>query len=266
MDEKIKIKLAQALTSEETAIIPYLPYLLQDFWELGSSPQDMLYTIRKHVPLDKNTSILDLACGKGAVSVLLAKELGVRVKGVDIMPEFIKYAKYKAKEHGVSHLCDFKVEDVNLTIKKERNYDCVIFGAVGDILGNYQETVTGLLPTVKNGGYLLIDDAYVAEHSTNNQLLYQKSYPTLDEWSICFDHAGLNIITCMRYSDPDPDTIEKEMRWITARADELIEKYPAKRILFEQYVISQRNEYTDLQQNLTGAVWLLQKTREEKQR
>lgn len=29
--------------------------------------------------------------------------------------------------------------------------------------------------------------------------------------------------------------------------------------MFEQYVISQKNEYTDLQQDLVGATWILQK-------
>ncbi len=31
--------------------------------------------------------------------------------------------------------------------------------------------------------------------------------------------------------------------------------------MFEQYVVSQKNEYTDLQQDLVGATWILQKNK-----
>jgi hypothetical protein len=32
----VEEKLARSLTGESTAIIPYLPYLFQDLWELGA--------------------------------------------------------------------------------------------------------------------------------------------------------------------------------------------------------------------------------------
>lgn len=81
--------------------------MLQDFWELGSDSQIMIKLINKYVPLSENTKILDLACGKGAVSVGLALRLRIKVKGIDIIPEFIEYATQKAKEFAVDGLCDF---------------------------------------------------------------------------------------------------------------------------------------------------------------
>ncbi|HGL5504371.1 SAM-dependent methyltransferase [Clostridioides difficile] len=104
MNDTVKEKLAESLTSD---ILPYLPYLLQDFWELGSSPEQMLQLFRKHIPFNEDTKVLDLACGKGAVSVKLAKELNIHIKGVDLIPEFIDYARRKAIEYKVDALCDF---------------------------------------------------------------------------------------------------------------------------------------------------------------
>ena len=89
-------KLAKSLTAESTELIPHLPYLLQDLWEMGSSPKDMLELVRKHIHVSMKTKVLDLECGKGAVSVYLAKELGRRVKGIDLIPEFIDVALEKA--------------------------------------------------------------------------------------------------------------------------------------------------------------------------
>lgn len=264
MNEQVKEKLAESLTADNSAIIPFLPYLLQDFWELGSSPEDMLLTFRKHIPVNKDTKVLDLGCGKGAVSVQLAKALGIRVKGVDILPQFIEYAKNKAQEYGVSHLCAFEVADANVSVNTERDYDCVIFGAVGDILGDYKETIMKLLPIIKSGGFILIDDAYVLDQSANEQLKFERTYPTYDEWDMFFKELGLTLVECKSVSDDDCDIeddcdSEKEMNWIIMRANELIEKHPAHKSMFEQYIENQRNEYTDLRNDLIGATWLLQK-------
>lgn len=51
------------------------------------------------------------------------------------------------------------------------NYDIVILGAVGDVLGNPEETISLLKKTVKKGGYIIIDDAY-GNDENNSQ------YPT----------------------------------------------------------------------------------------
>lgn len=36
-DKRNRRKLAASLTAETTDLLPFLPYLLQDFWELGSA-------------------------------------------------------------------------------------------------------------------------------------------------------------------------------------------------------------------------------------
>ncbi|WP_343210691.1 class I SAM-dependent methyltransferase [Anaerolentibacter hominis] len=259
MEEQVKVKLAESLTSEDLEIIPYLPYLLQDFWELGSSPEEMMLFFKKYIPTGGDTKVLDLACGKGAVSVRLAKELGIKVKGIDILPEFISYAEGKAREYGVSHLCEFAVEDVNLSIDRERGYDCVIFGAVGDILGDYRQTLAKLLPAIKTGGFLLIDDAYVSDEAVNSRLQFEKTYPSYNEWCKYFEESGLRLVECKDDMNISSDVADKEMNWITSRANELINKYPAQKDMLERYVISQQAEYNDLRSDLIGAVWLLQK-------
>ncbi|HRS21797.1 MAG TPA: class I SAM-dependent methyltransferase, partial [Clostridia bacterium] len=80
---EVEEKLAKSLTGETTELIPYLPYLLQDLWELGSDPKEIIGLIRKNIQKVKDLKILDLACGKGAASVKLAKELGCNVQGID---------------------------------------------------------------------------------------------------------------------------------------------------------------------------------------
>jgi len=133
MTREIEKKLAHSLTAETTELLPFLPYLLQDLWELGSKPGHVVQLIQRHVPLSGETKVLDLACGKGAVSIRVAKSLGVKVDGVDLLPDFIEYAQHKAREWNVCSLCNFHTGEVNEIVKSARNYHGVIFGSAGDI-------------------------------------------------------------------------------------------------------------------------------------
>ncbi|MGI6331289.1 MAG: SAM-dependent methyltransferase [Zhaonellaceae bacterium] len=181
--QTVEEKLAKSLTAESIELIPYLPYLLQDLWELGSSPKDMLDLITRHLRVSKQTKVLDLACGKGAVSIHLARRLGCLVKGIDIIPEFIGFAINKAQEFGVEELCEFKVGDITESVKTEKDYDIVVYGAVGNVLGNWEETIILLKNSVKKGGYIIIDDAYRNDKSN-------AKYLSREQWLKLFNDKG----------------------------------------------------------------------------
>lgn len=246
-------KLAKSLTAETTELIPYLPYLLQDLWELGSSPQDMIAMIQEHIPVTKDTQVLDLACGKGAVSVQIAKALQCRVKGIDIMPDFIDTAVHKALEYGVADLCTFEVGDINEAVKLEQAYDIVILGADGDVLGNPVETLNKLKNMIRSRGFLLIDDAYGREDSSSG-------YPTRDEWLVYFNKTGVKLIN-ERYNQDEALALlnRQQQAFIVMRANALKVKFPEKAHLFDLYVKSQETECDELENEILGVTMLLQK-------
>jgi len=249
---KVEEKLAKSLTAESTELIPYLPYLLQDLWELGSSPKDIADMISKHIKISEKTRVLDLACGKGAVSVHLARVLGCKVKGMDIISEFIEYSNKKAKEYSVENLCCFNVGDINEAVKAEKDYDIVILGAVGDVLGNPEETIQKLKSTVKKGGYIFIDDAYGKDDSDD-------SYYTREKWLMCFQNTGVKLLD-ERFNDDDElkSTNDEQQTFIIERANELKEKHPDKAYLFENYIKSQQAECDELENDIEGVTMLLQ--------
>ncbi|HQA58169.1 MAG TPA: class I SAM-dependent methyltransferase [Acetivibrio sp.] len=249
---KVEEKLAKSLTAETTELIPYLPYLLQDLWELGSSPMDIIEMTSKNIKVTEKTKVLDLACGKGAVSVNLAKALGCSVKGIDLIPEFIEYADLKAKEYGVFDLCRFEVGDINEAVKEEKDYDIVILGAVGDVLGNPKETVEKLTGTVKKGGYIFIDDAYGTDD-------FDEKYPTREKWLKIFDGLGVKLLDERIVQEDEVKSVNDEQQsFIIKRANELKIKHPDKAYLFDSYVESQQAECDELENEITGVTMLLQ--------
>ncbi|MCG8400108.1 MAG: class I SAM-dependent methyltransferase [Firmicutes bacterium] len=248
----VEDKLAKSLTAESIELIPYLPYLLQDLWELGSSPKDILSMISKQIQVSDKTKVLDLACGKGAVSINLAKALGCNVKGIDIITEFIDFANKKAREFGVENLCEFNVGDINESVKVEKNYDIVIFGAVGNVLGDQEETILKLKSTVKDGGYIFIDDAYGKEDS-NPQFL------TREQWLMIFQNTGVKLLEEKLVDDDELVSINNEqMACIEKRVNELKKTHPEKESLFDSYLQSQQAECAELEDEISGVTMLLQ--------
>jgi ubiquinone/menaquinone biosynthesis C-methylase UbiE len=204
---------------------------------------------------------LDLACGKGAVSVKVAQKLRARVKGIDLIPEFIEYAAQKAKEFNVDDLCEFLLDDINEAVKKEKDYDCVVYGAVGpDVLGGPADALIKLKQAVKPGGYVLIEEGYIPDESKRKSVRYNRdAYFPLQQWMAWFREAGLELVeTASGHSEGNLDS-DTGLAAITARASELIEKYPDKKALFEGYVRNQRNEYDDIGDSLVCVTWVLKK-------
>jgi SAM-dependent methyltransferase len=263
MTNETKEALATSLTAETTELLPFLPYLLQDFWELGSEPEVMINLIKKHVPLSPETRVLDLACGKGAVSVKIAEQLHVKVKRIDILPEFVEFAGQKADEHHVADLCEFIVGDINESINNEKDYDVVIFGAAGIVLGAPAEMIRKLKSVINPGGYILIDEGYLPDNVRQSDIKCN-SYELLTEkrWAVLFKEAELELIETV--SDTNNETpasgdSDTGMAFITARAKELTLKHPDKKDLFEGYVRGQQNEYDDIENTILCVTWMLRK-------
>ena len=80
LDESV----AQAMETD-VRLLPLLPALLADLWELGPSAKQVVAALES-VGVGPDSTVLDLACGKGAVAVALAEQLGVRVSSEQAIP------------------------------------------------------------------------------------------------------------------------------------------------------------------------------------
>lgn len=125
--------------------------------ELHSSMAERwLCEIKKQLPCDKNLRILDVGCGAGFFSVLLAKE-GYQVTGVDLTPDMIENARILVAEEKT--VCDFLVMDAENLSFADESFDVVISRnltwTLPDVKSAYREWVRVL----KKGGVLLNFDA-----------------------------------------------------------------------------------------------------------
>ncbi len=256
MEKETEERLAKSLTAESTELLPYLPYLLQDLWELGSDPSKVVQAA-KDAGAGEGWKALDLACGKGAVSIRLAKEIGCHVKGIDLIGDFIEYAKNKAEEWEVGHLCEFAAGDINEAVDNETGYDLVVLGAVGSVMGDPKETLKKLKRTVKPGGYIIVDDGYIMEGAEAPRL--EAEYYTKEHWTRTFYDEGLRLIAEINAGEETQSVNDSNTAAIAARAEELVNLHPEQSDLFEDYVVSQVEECDDMTDRVVSAMWVLQR-------
>lgn len=158
-------------------LLPFISELLADIWVLGSQPEAILNLLRPLRLPTHSSQVLDLGCGKGAVALHLAKEFGFQVLGIDLFEPFIKDAKARAEQLSVTHLCRFMVTDIRDTLEKARGFDVVIYASDGGVLGDFERCVGKLRRSVHPGGYILIDDGFLAGSSKIERPGYEHYAP-----------------------------------------------------------------------------------------
>jgi cyclopropane fatty-acyl-phospholipid synthase-like methyltransferase len=241
-------------------LLPFIPKLLADIWVLGSSPNyifDMLLTLQ--LPADESR-ILDLGCGKGAVSITLAQKLGMYCDAFDHFQPFLDEANQKAEEYGVNKLCKFTLADMQTVLPSVRNYDVVIYAAVGSALGDLKSCLGHLRQTVHPGAYILIDDGFsIADHPLD--------FPGY-EYVVTREEARNQLLShgdqiIQELIIPKNEIIahnNHNNQVIQKRAAELSEQFPEKKALFSDYVQQQLDECEVIENKTEGAIWLIQKT------
>ncbi|MBU2447241.1 MAG: methyltransferase domain-containing protein [Bacteroidetes bacterium] len=247
-----------SLDGEDAELYPFLPYLLQDFWELGTPSSVIIELIRKNSVQTKFSplKVLDLGCGKGAVSIPLARKFNAQVIGIDALPEFIDEAKRKAKEFQVEEMVEFRVGDIRELISFYSEFHFVILNSIGPVLGDVGETLTKVSRCLISRGYVIIDDGFIPDEVdfTHPDCLKEKEYYEK------ITKSGFVIIDSKEYQSEEIKVSNEYMySLIVDRADELSLKFPDKRNLFEGYLKNQRDENYYLENKIKCITLLLQK-------
>ncbi|MBM4172519.1 MAG: class I SAM-dependent methyltransferase [Ignavibacteria bacterium] len=243
-----------AMDGADVELFQHLPYLMQDFWELGSSPENIIELIKKYKPDFSSLRILDLGCGKGAVSIKIAAALNCNCYGVDAFGEFIEEAKLKAEEFGVKDLCKFEIGDIRKKACELQGFDVVILGSIGPVLGNYFETLSILKKVIVENGIIIIDDGYFEDESKDVHPLVQKKSEVYNQ----IKEAGMKILF---EGIAVPEEITKSnlhfYEKLNQRSEELIHKFPHKKEIFINYLEKQREENLFLEQKITCATFVI---------
>jgi predicted RNA methylase len=76
------------------------------------TPQEVVDKMLEMAKVGKGDVLYDLGSGDGRIPVTAAKRFGIRAVGIDIDPQRIAEANENAHKNGVTHLVQFKREDL----------------------------------------------------------------------------------------------------------------------------------------------------------
>ena len=76
------------------------------------TPQEVVEDMLRLANVRKGDVLYDLGSGDGRIAITAAKKYGIKATGIDIDPDRIREANENARKAGVSHLVEFRNEDL----------------------------------------------------------------------------------------------------------------------------------------------------------
>ena len=124
---------------------------------MGPNPAKLLEEMLTRYPLEAGQTVLDLGCGRGVTSILLAREYGLKTFATDLwIPATENYRRFQAAGLTREQIVPIHAEAHDLPFAEEF-FDAAVcvdsyqyFGLDPEYLGKH------LLPLVKHGGLLLL--------------------------------------------------------------------------------------------------------------
>ncbi|WP_428928278.1 class I SAM-dependent methyltransferase [Marinibacterium sp. SX1] len=152
--------------------------------------------IAAKLALEPGMEVLDIGCGWGGMALTLARDHGVRVTGVTLSDNQLATARARAREAGLEHMVDFRLQDYRAI---DRQFDRVV--SVGMLehvglphYGTYFDKVAGLL---RDDGVALVHTIGRAAPPTTpspwfDRYIFPGGYiPSLSELAVPVERAGL---------------------------------------------------------------------------
>ena len=216
----------------------------------------MIDLVRRNFTNHEKLNVLDLGCGKGAVSVRLAAALKCFCHGIDGIPEFVEAARAKAREYGVDTLCRFETGDIRGKLDELGKYDVILLGATGPIFDDYRTSLSALSKHLAEEGVVILEEGYLEDESAYKHPVYSFRKDLIEQ----FEDAGMKVVDESFCKYGEISDIAKEMEDLTRRCNELKAKHPEKAALFDNYIKNQASEFDVLENEMEGSVMVLKKT------
>ncbi len=165
--------------------------------------------LAEDLKINKNTRVIDIACGKGTTAVFIAQKFGCQVVGVDISEELIEEAKELAKKKGLEDLVTFQVGDALDLPYSDGEFDVAISQAMLILVGDKVKAIQEAMRVIKPGGsagwielsWKKTPSKKFMDEATKEMCAYcMKNVNTFKCWEKVFKKAGVKNIEVQKNS------------------------------------------------------------------
>lgn len=119
--------------------------------------------IGEKLNLSKSMKILDAGCGRGVVSVYLAKKFGCKIEGIDVLPFELKMAKILAKKSNVEDKINYHLMDYSDMKFKNDYFDAIYALETLSHSIDIIKTLKGFFRVLRPGGRIALFEYTMAE-------------------------------------------------------------------------------------------------------
>jgi SAM-dependent methyltransferase len=261
---QLRRQLAKSVAASVDAppsLYPLLPELLLGLESLGSRPRLILSLLRR-ANLPARPRVLDLACGKGSVSLALARAFNARVLGLDACPAFIDHAAARAASLNLADRTLFEVADVHAFLaERPKNADRFDLALMLNLLPALNAAPL-LRRWTKPGGLYLIDDAVLAPRRSRQPIDPAfADVPTAADVAAAITNSGDTILATRIITPAEHTRLESRLRaTISRNITRLIPHHPRLAETLRDYRRRQRESAALLAGPLRGSIWLVRRT------
>jgi arsenite methyltransferase len=158
--------------------------------------------------------VLDVAAGIGTTALLLARERGVQVVGVDLGETQVTQARARAREAGLRHRVRFEVGDAEQLPVTDAGFDAVVCECAFCTFPDKATAATELARAVRPGGRVGIADMWLDPNRLDpdlrglaGRLACLADAQPIAELTATIEAAGLTVTCVERHDDALAATI-----------------------------------------------------------
>ena len=171
--------------------------------------EDKLLALGRRLGLGPESRVLDIASGRGGPALLLAREFGCTIEGVEIAPEFHAVAEERIAAAGLQELVTFRLADASQETLPAGAYDAALCLGASFVWGGLAGTLDVLEPAVRAAGSVAVGEPYWRRLPLPEGYEDRgEPFTTLEGTVDVFESGGLRAVSMIASSDDDWDRYE----------------------------------------------------------
>ena len=171
--------------------------------------EEKLLLLGRRIRLGPGSRVLDVASGRGGPAILLAREFGCTIEGIEIAPEFHAAAVERAARAQVAHLVSFRLADAAREALPANAYDAALCLGASFVYGGLAGTLDTLEQSVRPRGHVVVGEPYwrswplPADYDERDE-----PFTSLDGTVAIVESGALRVVTLIDSSLDDWDRYE----------------------------------------------------------
>jgi SAM-dependent methyltransferase len=208
-------------------VIPRYFVVAESTHELQNpTSEEKLVVVGRRLGLGSESRVLDVACGRGGPALVLAREFGCAIHGIEISPDFHAVALARTAAAGLAGLVTFECADASKVEFEPQGYDAALCLGASFVYGGLADTVEALAPAVRLGGHVVVGEPYwrglplPGDYEDRND-----PWTTIEGTVQIFETSGLPVVSVIASSEDDWDRYETlhwqaVERWLAENPDD----------------------------------------------